>query len=36
MVLEWWCIEDLEEKDRWVNYLITKVFVEQPRLNRVF
>ena len=33
------CLEDLEEKDEsgneWVNLVITKVFVEQPRLHRV-
>ena len=35
MVLKLWCFEDLEEKDRWINQSMTKVFVEQPQLNRV-
>ena len=34
-VWELWCFEDLEEKDRWINQLMMKVFVEQPWLNRV-
>ena len=30
-----WYFEDLEEKNCLVNQLITKLFVEQPRLHRV-
>ena len=30
-----WCLEDREEKDQTVIYLITMLFVEQPRLHLV-
>ena len=30
------CIEDSEQKDRLVNQLITKVFIEQPRLLKIY
>ena len=32
MVWDTWSFEDLEEKDQLLDQLITKVFVEQPRL----
>ena len=39
-VLKWWCFEDLEEKDESgtesVIQWMTKVFVEQPRLHRIW
>ena len=38
-VCDLWYYEDLEEKDRsvnqWINELITRLFIEQPRLHRV-
>ena len=35
MVWDSWCCEYLEEKDHWINQLVTEVIVEQPRLHRV-
>ena len=35
MFKEWRCLEDLEEKDKSVNDLMTNVFVEQAQLHRV-
>ena len=38
-VYDLWYYEDLEEKDEWINewinYLMTRLFIEQPRLHRV-
>ena len=38
-VCDLWYYEDLEEKDEWMNELrnqsVTRLFIEQPRLNRV-
>ena len=36
MVLKWRCFEDFSQRGaQWLNLLITKLFVEQPRLHRV-
>ena len=34
-VWEWRCSEDISTKDESINEIMTKVFVEQPRLHRV-
>ena len=34
-VWEWRFSEDLEEKEKWLGYLIMNVFVEQPLLQPV-